>query len=186
MLDSGANRHVVNDADCFVEGSVKPVNFRCTVGNGTTSITSMGDVLLKDKATERTVMLTQVILMENNSKNILSLVVCNDAGCTSATADGVCTVSLKGAVILRGVLNTHARLFLMDATVLVGETYQSVQSAPPLLPNMRLCASPRCHLQHRHTDDDPSPRAVPAATMKCTKEGLSIIPLPSRLRVKDA
>ena len=76
-------------------------------------------------------MLTQVILMENNSKNILSLVVCNDAGCTSATADGVCTVSLKGAVILRGVLNTHARLFLMNATVLVGETYQSVQSAPP-------------------------------------------------------
>ena len=72
-------------------------------------------------------MLTQVILMENDSKNIFSPVVCNDAGCTSATADGVRTVSLKGEVILRGVLNTHARLFLMDATVLVGETYQSVQ-----------------------------------------------------------
>ena len=102
---------------------------------------------------------------------------------SSATADGVCTVSLKGAVILRGVLNTHARLFLMDATVLVGETYQSV-----LLPNMRLCASPRCHLQHRHTDDDPSPRVVPgsAVTLKRTKEGLSIIPLPSRLLAKDA
>jgi len=186
MLDSGANRHVVNNASYFIEDSVKRVNFCCTVGNGTTSITTMGDVLLRDKATRRTVMLTQVILMENNSKNILSLVVCNDAGCTSATADGVCTVSLKGTVVLQGVLNTHARLFLMDAEVLVGETYQSVQSAPPLLPNMRLCASPRCHLQHRHTDDDPSPRVVPAVTLKRGKEGLSVIPLPTRLLAKDA
>ena len=82
-------------------------------------------------------------------------------------------------------MNTHARLFLMDAEVLVGETYQSVQSAPPLLPNMRLCASPRCHLQHRHMDD-PSPRVVPAVTLKRGKEGLSIIPLPTRLLAKDA
>ena len=190
LLDSGANRHVVNDASYFVKDSIKSVDFHCTVGNGTTTIKTMGDVLLRDQVTKQTVLLTQAILMENNSKNIISLVICNDAGCTTITANGVCTVSLKGRVILQGVLNAHARLFLMDARILFNETFQSVQRSippsPPLHPNMRLCAHPQCHLKHRHTDDDPSPRVVPAVTLKRSNGVLGVIPLPTRLLPADA
>ena len=183
LLDSGANRHVVNDASYFVNDSIKSVDFHCTVGNGSTTIKTMGDVLLRDEVTNQVVLLTQAILMENNSKNIISLVICNDAGCTTTTANGVCTVSLKGRVILQGVLNTHARLFLMDARILFNNV---PRPSPPLHPNMRLCVHPQCHLKHRHTDDDPSPRVVPAVTLMRTDGVLKVIPLPTRLLPADS
>ena len=93
-----------------------------------TTITAVGDVLLRDRVTCQNILLTQVILMENNSKNIISLVVCNDVGCVTLTADDVCTVSLKDKVVLRGVLNAHARLFLVDAFVHIDETFENVQN----------------------------------------------------------
>ena len=79
LLDSGANHHVVNDASYFVKDSIKSVDFHCTVGNGTTTVKTMGDVRLRDEVTKQTVLLTQAILMENNSKNIISLVICDGA-----------------------------------------------------------------------------------------------------------
>ena len=51
---------------------------------------------------------------------------------------------------------------------------------------MRLCAHPQCHLKHRHTDDDPSPRVVPAVTLKRSNGVLGVVPLPTRLLPADA
>ena len=114
VADSGTNRHVTNDAQDFMKGSIKDVKIMVGVGNGFILVRQQGDVMVKDRSTGFTTRLKRVLLMPKCARKLISVPLMDRAGCEIRTKGGICQVLLKdGRLGFRGKLSEN-KLYVFE------------------------------------------------------------------------